>query len=335
MQEIRTAWMAAALVATLPWALAPATARAQQDPAAVAEQTVEVMQKLFGQHPGQRVNHAKGVVVEGSFTPAAAGARLSRASLFRSGTVPVIARFSDATGVPDIADGSRQARPNGLAVRFQLPNNEQMDMVLNTLPFFPVATGEEFLELLRAAAASGPGTPKPTPIERFGETHPAAPRAAANLRTPASFARTAYNGINAFAFLDAAGKRQPFRIRVVPVEGEQTLGAEEAARQPPNFLMEDITSRLGQGRPVQYRVMAQLARPGDQTRDATQPWPEDRETVELGTLTFDRVPAEADRIARETVFMPNSLPDGIEPSDDPLIDARVAAYAVSFGIRSR
>lgn len=333
MDSTRTRRVATALALTFPLALAPAAVLAQ-DAATVAEQTVEAMQKLFGRHPGMRVNHAKGVVVEGSFTPAEAGARLSRTSLFRSGTVPVIGRFSDATGIPDIADGSPQARPNGLAVRFQLPNGEQMDMVLNTLPFFPVATGEEFLELLRAAAASGPGVPKPTPLERFGETHPAAPRAAASLATPASFARTAYNGINAFVFVDAAGKRQPFRARVVPAEGVQTLGAEEASRQPPNFLMDDIVARLGQGRPVRYRLMAQLARPGDQTRDATQPWPEDRELVELGTITFDRVPAEADRIARENVFMPNNLPDGIEVSDDPLIDARVQAYAVSFGLRS-
>lgn len=334
MEPTGTGRIAAALALALPLALVPAAAFAQ-DAATVAEQTIETMQKLFGRHLGMRANHAKGVVVAGSFTPTEAGARLSRASLFRSGPVPVIGRFSDATGIPDIADGSPQARPNGLAVRFRLPNGEQMDMVLNTLPFFPVATGEEFLELLRAAAASGPGVPKPTPLERFGATHPAAPRAAASLATPASFARTAYNGVNAFVFVDEAGKRQPFRARVVPVEGVRALGAEEASRQPPNFLMDEIAARLGQGRPVQYRFMAQLARPGDQTRDATQPWPEGRELVELGTITFDRVPAEADRIARENVFMPDNLPDGIEVSDDPLIDARAQAYAVSFGLRSQ
>jgi catalase len=81
--------------------------------------------------------------------------------------------------------------------------------------------------------------------------------------------------------------------------------------------------------------MAQLARPGDQTRDPTQPWPDDREVVDLGTITLECVPANADQIARETVFMPSNLVPGIEVSDDPLIDARVQAYAVSFSRRSQ
>ena len=331
MHRPRTGRMAAALALALPLALAfPAPA---QD-ASVAEQTIEVMQKLFGQHAGQRVNHAKGVVVEGSFTPAEAGARLSRASLFRSGAVPVVARFSDATGVPTIPDNSAQARPNGMAVRFDAPGGDQMDMVLNTLPFFPVATGEEFLEMLRAAAASGPDSPKPNAMDRFRERHPEAARPGLNVPTPASFARVAYNGINAFVLVDASGKRQPFRVRVVPVEGEQTLGAEEAARRTPNFLMDEIAARLAQ-RPVQFRFMAQLAKPGDQTNDGSQPWPDGRKLVELGTITLTRVSPDGERIAREVVFMPNNLPDGIEASDDPLIDSRVQAYAVSYGFRSR
>lgn len=322
---------AAALALAFPLALAsPAPA---QD-ASTADQTIEVMQKLFGQHPGNRVNHAKGIVVEGSFAPSEAGARLSRAAMFRSGTVPVVARFSDATGVPTIPDNAAPARPNGIAVRFDGPGGDQMDMVLNTLPFFPVATGEQFLEMLRAAAESGPDAPKPTAMDRFRERYPGATRPGLNVGTPASFARVAYNGINAFVLVDAAGQRQPFRVRLVPVEGEQTLGAEEASKQGPNFLMDEIQARLAR-QPVQFRFMAQLAKPGDQTKDGSQPWPDDRELVDLGTITLTRVSPDGDRIAREVVFMPNNLPDGIEPSDDPLIDARVQSYAVSYGFRSR
>jgi catalase len=328
---IGTRWIAALAVA-LPCAAAPHALSAQE--ASVAEQTIDTMNDLFGRHPGQRANHAKGVVVEGSFSPAEAGARLSTAILFRSGTVPVTVRFSDATGIPDLDDGAPNAKPNGMAIRFRLPADEEVDMVLNTLPFFPVATGEEFLELLRAAAATKPDTPKPTPVERFGEAHPAAPRASAAVRTPASLAHAQFNGIDAFVFVSDAGNRQPFRVRVVPVEGVRNLSAEEAARQPRDFLMDDIRARIGQG-PVRFRLMAQLALPGDQTRDPTQPWPDDREVVELGTISIDRLPANADEIARDTVFMPTNLVPGIEVSDDPLIEARVAAYAVSFSRRSQ
>ena len=41
-------------------------ARALAQEASTAEQTIDVMNTLFGKHPGARANHAKGVVAEGS-----------------------------------------------------------------------------------------------------------------------------------------------------------------------------------------------------------------------------------------------------------------------------
>lgn len=339
----RTAASVLAFPVALACALAPA-ARAQgvaqstdqvaPQGGSVAEQTVAVMNKLWGRHPGLRANHAKGVVVEGSFTPAEAGAKLSKAALFRGGPVPVTARFSDATGIPDVADGSALARPHGIAVRFHTPGGQEMDMVLNTLSSFPVATGEEFRDMLVAVAASGPGAAKPTALDRFFAEHPAAPRALATAPMPASLARVAFNGLNAFVFVDETGKRQPFRIRLLPAEGAQHIEAAEGAKRPPNVLMDDLQTRLSSG-PVRFRFMAQLAAPGDQTKDPTQPWPESRQVVELGTIAFTKVKADGAAFAKEVVFMPTNLPDGIEPSDDPLIEARVQTYAVSYGLRSQ
>jgi catalase len=299
----------------------------------VAEQTIDAMHKLWGQHPGIRANHAKGVVVEGSFTPTDAGAKLSKAPLFQGKPVPVTARFSDATGLPAIPDGSPDANPHGAAIKFRLPNGE-MDLVLNSLSFFPVATGAEFRDLLQAVAASGPGSAKPTALERFFASHPAAPRAFATAATPVSFARETYHGLDAFIFVDAAGKRQPFRWRLVPVAGSEHLGAAEAAKQPPDFLVDELPACLAKEQ-VQFRLLAQLAKPGDPTNDATRPWPEDRALVELGTITLTKAAPDSAAAARQLLFLPNNLPDGIEVSDDPLIDARVQAYAISFSLRSQ
>ena len=85
------------------------------------------------------------------------------------------ARFSDATGLPDVADGSKAAKPHGLAVKFHLRDGGEVDIVENSLKFFPVATGEEFRDLLQAVAASGPGAAKPTRLDAFFASHPAAP----------------------------------------------------------------------------------------------------------------------------------------------------------------
>ena len=311
---------------------AGAPARAQE--ASTAEQTIDVMNKLWGKNPGFRANHAKGVVVEGSFTPSKEAAALSKASLFAGPAVPVTARFSDATGLPTIPDGSAKANPHGMALKFKLADGSEMDVVVNALKFFPVATGEEFRDLLKAVSESGPDAAKPTPVEKFVAAHPAAGTAGATAKTPSSLARQVYNGVNAFVFVDKNGKRQAFRYRFVPVAGEDLLGPDEAAKQGNDDLMREIATRVTK-EPVSFKVLAQLAEAGDPTNDATKPWPDSRKTVDLGTLTLTKAVPDSKEAEKALLFMPNALTDGIEVSDDPLIDARVQAYAVSFSRRQQ
>src|SRR6202007_3370113 len=104
--------------------------------------------KLFGKHPGFRANHAKGIVVEGSFKASPGAAALSRAVLFNGSTIPVTVRFSDSTGVPNLPDGAGPANPHGMAIKFHLPDGSDTDMVINALKFFPVASGADFRDLL-------------------------------------------------------------------------------------------------------------------------------------------------------------------------------------------
>jgi catalase len=327
-------WMRMGLAAAIILPLASAfPAALAEDDVPLGERLVDVMNQLFGRHPGLRANHAKGVVIEGSFTPSGAGATLSTAALFQGAPTPVTARFSDATGVPDIPDGAPNANPHGLGIRFHLADGGEMDIVTNSLKFFPVATGEEFLALLQSAAASGPDAAKPTPLEDFVAAHPTVPRALASAQTPASYARETYNGINAFVLVDAAGQRHPFRFRLAPVAGEAHLSAEEAARLAPDFLADELQAELARG-PVRFRLLAQLARPGDPTADPSQAWPDDRELVDLGEIALTSPVADNAAAEKELMLLPGNLADGIEPSDDPMIDVRNEAYAVSFGRRS-
>jgi catalase len=153
---------------------------------------VDAMNKAFGVHPGFRANHAKGVVVEGTFKSSPEAAALSKAVLFDGSVIPVTVRFSDSTGIPDLPDGAAPANPHGMALKFHLPDGSETDMVINSLKFFPVASGADFRDLLLAVAASPPDAPKPTPVEQFMASHPAAPAAFATAATPDSFADEAY-----------------------------------------------------------------------------------------------------------------------------------------------
>ncbi len=324
------AWAKALLATAL--LIAPANLAFAQG--STASQTIDTMNKLWGKHPGLRANHAKGIVLEGSFTPSPAAAGLSTASIFKGPAVPVTYRFSDSSGLPTLPDGADGANPHGMSLKFHLAGGGEMDVVVNSLAFFPVATGEEFRDLLQALAASGPDAPKPTKVEQFIAAHPTVPKAFGSVSTPSSLARETYNGVNAFVFVDAAGKKQPFRFQFVPVAGAEHLSKADAAKQAPDFLMQELPKRVAQA-PVTFRMMAQLADPGDQTKDSSQPWPAERRMVDLGTLTISKAAADSAVAEKALQYLPNRLTPGIELSDDPLVMARVQAYLISFGQRAQ
>src|SRR6266403_2012901 len=112
------------------------------------------------------------------------------------------------------------------------------------------------------------------------------------------------------------------------------LTPEEAAKQSPDFLFDELAKRIAR-KPVVFHLKAQLAEPGDQTKDASQPWPDDRKVVELGVLTLNKVVPNTLEAEKKLLFQPTNLTAGIELSDDPLPLVRAAAYGVSFGRRSQ
>ena len=67
--------------------------------------------------------------------------------------------------------------------------------------------------------------------------------------------------------------------------------------------------------------------------NATKAWPADREQVDIGTLVIRHAEDEADGPCRDYNYDPTILPNGMRPSDDPLLAARAAAYARSFDLR--
>jgi len=108
---------------------------------------------------------------------------------------------------------------------------------------------------------------------------------------------------------------------------------EPAAAQNKNYLFDALIARLRRG-PVQWHLIITIGQPGDPTDDATLAWPDTREHVDVGTLTIDSVVDEARGSCRDINFDPLVLPNGIAPSDDPLLSARSAVYSQSFTRRA-
>ncbi len=296
----------------------------------VAEEILAGFDAVFGLHPGFRPVHAKGLMCRGTFTPAPGVAQLTRAVHATRPSTPIIVRLSDFAGVPTVADNDLgAASPRGMAIRFYLAEHVHTDIVAHSFDGFPVHTPKEFLQFITALAASGASAAKPTPLERFLTSHPAAMRfATAAKPIPTSFAREAFFGVSALKFTNGEGASRFGRYRIRPETGAEYLSDADAARQRPNFLFEEFPGRLSKG-PIGYRIFVQTAEPGDEVDDATVNWPNSRSEVEFGKITLTQRADEQDPEIRKIIFDPIPHTDGLDPSDDPLWQLRADIYLLS------
>jgi catalase len=288
-----------------------------------------------GIHPGFRRNHAKGVCITGSFESNGQGVRLSKAAVFRPGQVPVVGRFSLAGGDPHMPDGPTDVRAMGLSLRPR--DGEEWRMAMVDLPVFVVKHVEDLYEELRASQPDpATGKPDPAKMAAFVAAHPEFARAVEVIKSspsPSGFANAGYNGLLAFRFVNADGVATPVRWSMTATEPFAPGAPEQAKSQDKNYLFDDMIARLARG-PLQWHLIVTIGQPGDATDDPTIPWPGDREHVDVGTLTIDRAESEAPGNCRDINFDPLVLPSGIEPSNDPLLSARSAAYSESFRRRA-
>jgi catalase len=294
----------------------------------ISQQILDAFDALAGVHPGFRPAHAKGLMCSGTFTPSAEAAKLTRAPHANRPSTPVTVRYSDATGLPTIPDNDpARSGPRGMAIRFHLGEHEHTDVIAQSTDGFPVRTGEEFLEFLRAAAAFGAG--KPEVFGAFLASHPNAKRfVEAPKPIPTSFAREAFFAVTSFKFTNATGVSRHGRFRVRPEAGTEYLSNEDAAAKSDNFLFDEIGQRLAKG-PIKLGVFVQMADKGDDVADASTPWPANRTEISFGTITLtarvdDQVPER-----RKIIFDPLPRVDGIDSSGDPLTPVRADIYLLS------
>jgi catalase len=182
---------------------------------------------------------------------------------------------------------------------------------------------------LQAVAQSSTSKESPSPIEKFLAVHPAASAFVKTPKpTPASFATETYFGVTAMRFTNKDGASRYGRYRIVPEAGAKHLSAEEAKTKETDFLFNEIQQRLESG-PARFRIMVQLANKGDVVDDATVHWPEDRETAQFGTISLTKIALDNAHEQQRIIFDPIPRIDGIDPSDDPLLELRAAVYLIS------
>jgi catalase len=236
-------------------------------------------------------------------------------------------RFSNSTGLPLIPDADPNSNPRGCAIRFHLAEHVHTDIVSHSTDGFPTRTGAEFLEFLQAASSKDQS--KPSPIEKFLGSHPKALAfVQAPKPSPSSFAKETYFGVTAMRFTNSGGVSRFGRYRIVPDAGSEHLSEEALQGKAPTFLFDELAERVAKG-PISFQILVSVAGDSDVVDDATVHWPEDRPLVNLGKLTLDAPVPDNLHEQKQIIFDPIPRVDGIEPSDDPLLELRAAIYLLS------
>ena len=293
---------------------------------------VDALNGVFGRHAGARAVHAKGILLEGTFTPSKAAATVSKAPHLQKKAVPVVVRFSNFAGIPTVPDTDGNASPRGFAIKFKLPDGSDSDIVAHSFNGFPSPTGDDFRDLLIAIGTSGAGATKPTPLDTYFSNHPVAKEFLTSPKpNPVSFSSLSYFGVNTFKFTNAAGKETYGRYQFLPIGGAKYLTDAQSSKASPNYLLDEIGSRVKKA-PLKFRFILQVADNGDKLDDPSVAWPDTRKTVELGIVSIARLIPDGLAADKKLLFIPNAVPTGIEPAD-PMIQIRSMAYPVSFGRR--
>lgn len=289
-------------------------------------QLVDALHAAFGDHHSRAV-HAKGIILEGTFIPDKQAATISKAFHLQKKSSKVTVRFSDFTGIPNIADNSGSANPRGMAIKFQMDDGITTDIISHSFNGFPTTNSDQFRELLLAISTSGPNVAKPTDLERFLDTHPVAKTFLTTQKNPLSYATISYFAVNSFKLTNSKGASFIIRYQFIPEGGEQLLSQEEMMKAGSEYLQTEIKARISK-RSFRFKMYAQISEPGDKTDDPSIAWPDSRKKIFLGTIEVKKLGDNTTEGDKALSFSPNNIPDGIETAD-PMLDFRSKAYPVS------
>lgn len=320
----------------------------------VAKRLVDSIIADFPDHKaGTRPIHTIGIGVKGTFEPSEVARSYCIAEHFqpRPDPVKVTVRFSNGSGSPAQHDGWNDVR--GMATRFHLEGDRATDLIAMTLGGFFVRSVDEFFDFTKSAQQTKvkreaplrkirdmlslkPPLQNPPPGQTqsgdagtlaYADKHRFAQLAvfqAGMLGAPKSYVRAVYHAVHTFFVVGPDGVRRPVRFSWKPVAGvETTKDTIKAPRD--DYLQGELRERLKQW-PARMMLMMMIGEAGDVLEDPCQPWPARRLRVVMGTLTLEEIAKDQLADCEKMSFNPWRLVPGLEPSADPLLQARRDAY---------
>ncbi|PIC64848.1 catalase [Sporosarcina sp. P13] len=281
-----------------------------------ALETIDAIESAVQVDGNLRRAHAMGVAFDAIFKPTEAAIPWTTAAHLQKQEVQAIVRFSHSS--PSVDPSKRLNPVKGMAVRFELPGGNFTNLVMVNIPIFISKTPEAFTRLIRSFDKDASSWSERIDSILHDTNYTAFATILKKLKPFQNFETHHYYAIHAYVLVNKEKHKQAVRFEWQPLPIND--------RKVEASSMENELIKKVEQQTVQFRLLVQLAEPGDPTDDPTKAWPNDRRKIEAGILTLTSVRADN---AESIVFDPTVTTAGLESSDDPILRFRSAAYEES------
>ena len=294
----------------------------------------------------ERVVHARGAGAHGFFEPTGfVGdepiSRYTRARLFQEPgkRTPMFARFSLVIHGNHSPETLRD--PRGFALKFYTEDGN-WDLVGNNLQVFFIRDAIKFPDVVHAF--------KPDPVTNrqddarifdFISLSPSALHMITWLFSPwgipATIREMRGSGVHAYKWVNAVGEAILVKYHFLPSAGERNLTLAQAQQiQATNFnhATQDLYEAIARGDFPEWKVFVQLLDDGEHPEldfdplDATKLWPTSLCPLRpIGRIVLDRNPTNYFAEVEQVAFGAGVMVDGMDFSDDKLLQGRTFSYS--------
>jgi catalase len=292
----------------------------------------------------ERVVHARGAGAHGYFEAYGRigddpSSKYTRAKLFQEEgkRTPVFVRFSTVIHGGHSPENLRD--PRGFAVKLYTEDGN-WDLVGNNLQIFFIRDAIKFPDLVHAF--------KPDPVtnrqdaRRIFDFISLTPEAMHMITwlfspwgIPANYREMRGSGVNTYKMVNSEGEGVLVKYHFRPKQGERNLTQEQADKIGNfNHATQDLYEAIERGEYPEWEMAVQVMSDdahdelGFDPLDATKIWPEEQfPLLPVGRLVLDRNPVNYFAEVEQVAFGTGVLVDGLDFSDDKLLQGRTFSYS--------
>ncbi|MCE4050708.1 MULTISPECIES: catalase [Bacillaceae] len=294
----------------------------------------------------ERVVHARGAGAHGYFEAyGTAGdehiSKYTRAKLFqeKGKRTPVFVRFSSVIHGGHSPETLRD--PRGFAVKFYTEDGN-WDLVGNNLKIFFIRDAMKFPDMIHAF--------KPDPVtniqspERFFDFCASSPETFHMVTfvyspwgIPANYRMMQGSGVNTYKWVNSEGESVLVKYHWEPKQGIKNLTQKEANEiQATNFnhATQDLYNAIEQGDYPEWELFVQFMSDEEHPEldfdplDDTKLWPKDEfPWIPVGKMVLNKNPEDYFAEVEQAAFGTGVLVDGLEFSDDKMLQGRTFSYS--------